>query len=76
MDWIKAREGARSGVKVCYLYGMGTDLTDNQVACIVNSQARISGTLCRLAYNANPQKEFVSKREWLTIIQEDEANET
>lgn len=75
MDWLMAREATNRGTNKCYLYGMGTDLTDDQVSTIVLTHAKIGGTMCLLAYRQPCTKEFVSQHEWDTILRTEQEDE-
>ncbi len=68
MDWLMARKSTESGIKKCYLYGMGSDISDKEVKTIITLHAKIGGTMCLLAAVKPVYKEFVSLYDWHVIL--------
>lgn len=75
MDWKMAKEATKKGTNKCYLYGMGTDLTDDQIAVIMLAHAKLSSTLCMLAARQPCVKEFISLYDWHVILRTEQENE-
>ena len=67
INWRAAKNGTDAGLRNAYLYGMGTDLTDDDITIIMRVQFAMSAFACQMAFEYPPTDSYVSDIEWRGI---------